>query len=353
VLFDLAFREYLLLIVGAAALSVFFLALQGLYSPRLRISFASTMFRIVVAQSMVLAAVALVIFLRQELFGSRFLVLVGWSFSILFLSLERAFAASLRSFLHSRGIGTTNVLLVGSDAVSRRLAEHLVRRPHFGLRLVKHLDEPDVSAVAQAVGNPGVETIVLGTPEYPRERILELIDFANENHLNFVFVPNVVQALSASARAEVIGDVPVIELRRTVLEGWGSVVKRVMDLVIGSTLLFFALPLMAMIAVAVKLSSPGPVLYKDRRVGPKGEFWTLKFRSMFREYCVGDEYGGEGAEQFEEELIAERNFRGGPVPKIENDPRYETWLKRMKYADEDYRAPAEQERKRSMRQRPR
>jgi len=98
-------------------------------------------------------------------------------------------------------------------------------------------------------------------------------------------------------------------------------VKRVLDVVIGSTLLFFALPLMAMIAVAVKLSSPGPVFYKDRRVGPKGEFWTLKFRSMFLKYCLGDEYGGETAEQFEEELIAERNFRGGPVPKIENDPR--------------------------------
>ena len=321
VIFDLTFQEYAWLVVGAAVLSVIFLSTQGLYNPRLKISFAAAVFRIAVSQTMVLAAIALAIFLRQELFESRFLVFVAWGFSILFLSFARGIAIALRSLLLARGIGATKVLLVGSDPVSLRLAEHLSLRPHLGLRLVKHLHEPDIGEVAQAVGNPGVETIVLGAPDFARERILELIDFANENRLDFVFVPNIVQTLTASARAEVIGDVPVIELRRTVLEGWGMVVKRTIDLIITSLLLALALPVMAFVSLAIKLDSPGPIFYRDRRIGPKGEFWTLKFRSMFREYCTGAEYGGGAAESFEEKLISERNFRKGPVPKIENDPR--------------------------------
>src|SRR3989344_2196789 len=306
VIFDLTFQEYAWLVVGAAVLSVIFLSTQGMYNPQLKVFFAAAVFRIAVSQTMVLAAIALAIFLRQELFESRFLVFVAWGFSILFLSFARGIAIALRSLLLARGIGATKVLLVGSDPVSLRLAEHLSLRPHLGLRLVKHLHEPDIGEVAQAVGNPGVETIVLGAPDFARERILELIDFANENRLDFVFVPNIVQTLTASARAEVIGDVPVIELRRTVLEGWGMVVKRTIDLIITSLLLALALPVMAFVSLAIKLDSPGPIFYRDRRIGPKGEFWTLKFRSMFREYCTGAEYGGGAAESFEEKLISER-----------------------------------------------
>jgi len=319
IIFDLTFREYLFLALGAAILSIVFLAAQGLYNPRLKISFAATVYRIGVSQTMVLAAIALGIFLRQELFGSRFLVFAAWIFSIFFLAAERGFVLSFRAALHSRGIGATKVLLIGGDAVSRRLADHLARRPHLGWNLVKHLEEPDIAAVAQAIGNPGVEAIVLGTPDFARERILELIDFANDKRLEFLYVPNVVQTLSASARTEVIGDVPVIEIRKTVLEGWGMVVKRIVDIVIVS--LLFVLPAMVIISLLIKLDSPGPIFYRDRRIGPKGAFWTLKFRSMFQQYCTGEDYGGEAAEALEEKLILERNFREGPIPKIENDPR--------------------------------
>src|SRR3989304_5880369 len=78
IIFDLTFREYLFLALGAAILSIVFLAAQGLYNPRLKISFAATVYRIGVSQTMVLAAIALGLFLRQELFCSRFLVFAAW-----------------------------------------------------------------------------------------------------------------------------------------------------------------------------------------------------------------------------------------------------------------------------------
>jgi len=76
------------------------------------------------------------------------------------------------------------------------------------------------------------------------------------------------------------------------------------------------------VAILIKLDSPGPIIYKNVRVGPKNDFDTYKFRSMKIEYCTGGQYDKTGAaDSLENELIEKQSMRSGPVYKIADDPR--------------------------------
>lgn len=100
--------------------------------------------------------------------------------------------------------------------------------------------------------------------------------------------------------------VPVIELPRSY-----RLAKRALDIVVASIALVLLAPLMLLIAIAIKLDSPGPVLFRQVRVGKGGKlFWFIKFRSMVK-----------NAEQIKRELIPKNEVRGGPVFKMRNDPR--------------------------------
>jgi len=100
--------------------------------------------------------------------------------------------------------------------------------------------------------------------------------------------------------------VPVRELPR----GY-RIAKRVMDVVVASLGLVLLAPLMLLIAIAIKLDSPGPVLFRQVRIGKGGKpFWFIKFRSMVK-----------NAEQIKRDLMPQNEVRGGPVFKMRNDPR--------------------------------
>ncbi|EKD76628.1 MAG: undecaprenyl-phosphate glucose phosphotransferase [uncultured bacterium] len=117
--------------------------------------------------------------------------------------------------------------------------------------------------------------------------------------------------------------IPLVELQRTSLQGWGRIFKRLTDIVLSSLALLVFLPLMIATALLVKFTSPGPVIYRNRRVGEAGkEFDTLKFRSMKQEYCIGDQFTHTTeALKLEQELIERKSIKSGPLYKIQDDPR--------------------------------
>lgn len=324
VLFQIPQGQYLLMIGYAAVAALVAFSLLGLYRIKKDYGFFSEVFRIFVGASAVLTGIAILMFLRSELFNSRFLVLGGWACAIVFVAFSRGMLRTLKAFLIARYEHLKHrVLIIGSDAISQNLHEFLRDEGPRDIAVVYALVAPNIAELSRAVGNPGVDEIILADPSFEREHILDIIDFCNERHIAFKFVPNLFQALTRNTGLEVIGGVPLVEIKRTPLEGWGAVWKRGIDIAGSLAGLVVFVPVIAAIAVAIKLESPGPVIFRDRRVGRKGEeFWTLKFRSMYLEYCTGSDYpNAETAEEIEARLVQERNVRGGPVPKVLNDPR--------------------------------
>jgi len=163
-----------------------------------------------------------------------------------------------------------------------------------------------------------------------RER-MELINFAEEYHLIFKYSPDVFGAHTTNVNVETLAGIPMVEIKRTPLDGWGKVFKRLMDIFVSLIGLALVAPLMLVIAILIKLDSPGPVIYKNTRVSRYGIFKTYKFRSMFVEYSTGEEYGGKKAMAYERELIAKLSERQGPLYKVLRDPRRTRvgrWLER-------------------------
>jgi exopolysaccharide biosynthesis polyprenyl glycosylphosphotransferase len=257
--------------------------------------------------------VILVIFLRQELFNSRFLVVGYWAAATVAAVAGRLSLRLLQRRLIVRyDIGVHRVLLIGNDGVTERLERTMISEPELGWRVVKRLADPDLAEIALSVGNPGADEVVLANPDYPAAKIVQLVDFCHEHHLVFKFVPNIYQTLTTHYDVDAIGRIPVVELKRTALDGWGRVFKRMFDIVSAAAALAVLSPLFAFVAFAIKWETEGPVFVRLRRVSRNREFELVKFRSMI-----------DNAHEFNGYLRSIRNDRteGGPLWKMRDDPR--------------------------------
>lgn len=320
---NLPLGKYFVLTLGVSLFLLIVFALVGLYRIKPSRPLLDDFLKIVIGVSAGMMVLVFYIFLRQELFNSRFLVLAGWLMAILFVFFGRWLANAWQKYLVRKyHFGANRVLVVGRDGVSRRISQYIKSQPGLGYQLVSHLIEPDVQEIKTKIDNPGVEEVILADPDWPREKILELVDFCEEKHLAFKFVPNLFQTLTVNSQADTLGTVPVIEIRRTALDGWGKIIKRLVDIVGSLVGIIIFSPIMALAALVIKWDSFGPIIYRNERVSPKGNFDTYKFRSMKFEYCVGRNYPHtQVADIYEDELVRERSVRQGPVHKIIDDPR--------------------------------
>jgi len=320
---NLPLEKYLWLVFSMALLMVIIFALSGLYRIRRANGIIEDLMHVVISVSAGLAGIIIYSFARREWFDSRFLIFATWIFAILFVIFGRLVLRAIQHFLVSRyKIGAHNVLVVGGDGVSSVLIEEIKNQPALGYNLIKHFCDLDIEKIKEMVTRESVDDIILANPNFSREAVLDLIDLCEERHLNFRFVPNLFQALTVNVQFDTLSGIPMIELRRTSLGGWGRVIKRFSDVLLSLIYIIIFSPFMVLVFILVRLDSPGPVIYKNQRVGPRGLFNTYKFRSMKIEYCTGPQYDKDGkASQLEDELVKKQSGRQGPVFKVINDPR--------------------------------
>jgi len=308
---NLPFGRYFNLLLMVAVLWLVIFALAGLYEIKKKKKILEEFSRIFIAASAGVMVLIIYIFFRREFFDSRFIILAGWGFSILFVFFGRVFIKLIQSFLVSRfGVGAHRVLVIGADSVAKRINKEIIKRPRLGYRIVKILPDIDMAEISKAVGNPAIDDIILANPDFPREKVLELVAFCEDKYLNFKFVPNLFQTLTINTDIDTLAAVPVIELKRTALDGWGAIVKRIIDFFGSLFGLIVLSPFFLVVAFLIKLDSEGPVFVRLKRVSQGKEFWLYKFRSMVK-----------NAEELKPELIPFNERKDGPLFKMKNDPR--------------------------------
>src|SRR3990167_4340000 len=309
--FNLPLSSYLYLVIFVSVLFIFSYTISGLYSMKVRMGIAEEFSKVLVSSSATVMIIIVYIFLRQELFNSRFLVLGGWFFAVLFVFMGRMLIRYLQVFFVSKyDFGVHKIMVVGNDQSATKIIDEITKNPSSGYRIVKHLLNPDIEDIKSSVGNPGIDEVVLANHDYPADKIVELVDFCNENHLVFKFVPNLSQTMTTNYEVSVINGMPLIELKRTALDGWGKVIKRVLDVFYGIVGLLVFSPVIAVIALSIKWETEGPVFAKLKRVSKNKEFDLLKFRGMIK-----------NAEELKPYLVVFNERQDGPLFKIKNDPR--------------------------------
>jgi len=309
--FNLPIYQYLYLALFVSVLFVGAYAASGLYSMKNRIGKAEEFLKIIVASSAGIMMIIIYIFLRQELFNSRFLVMGGWFFAILFVFFGRLLVRKLQNYSISRyDFGFHKTMLIGGDDVALKILGQIKSDPLSGIRIVKHLLSPEIDEVRLAVSNPGIEEVILADPNYPSHKVIELVDLCNDNHLVFKFVPNIYNTLTSNFEVANMSGVPLIELKRTALDGWGRIIKRSIDMVAAIFGLLVLSPIFLILAIAIKWETEGPVFARLKRVSKNKEFLLYKFRSMV-----------ENAEELLPYLKALNERKDGPLFKLKNDPR--------------------------------
>lgn len=138
-----------------------------------------------------------------------------------------------------------------------------------------------IADLTEYVKREGIDLIYIALPMASQPRIMRLLDDLRDTTASIYFVPDIFVFDLVQARIDDIRGIPVIAVCETPFYGINGLLKRISDVVVSSAILFLIAPLMAALAVGVKLSSPGPVLFKQRRYGLDGEeIVVYKFRSM-------------------------------------------------------------------------
>ncbi len=322
---NLPFNEYIALVIGVSIFMLIIFTLIGLYKIKPVRKLLEDFFKIIIGLSAGMMTLVLYIFLRQELFDSRFLLLASWLTAVIFISFGRFLIILCQRYLMKKyHFGANQILVIGRDGISQKVMLNIKNEPSLGYQLVGNLIEPDIEKIKEEVRNKDVDEIVLTDPDWSKEKVLELINFAETNHLVFKFVPNLFQTLTTNTNIEMLGQVPIIEIKKTALDGWGRIIKRLFDIIFSLFFIIIFSPVYLLIALAIKIESPGDIFYKDRRYGyRKRKFVFYKFRSMKADLCDG-EFGTEEGNQILKELESDnsKNLRKGePLHKIKGDPR--------------------------------
>jgi Undecaprenyl-phosphate glucose phosphotransferase len=288
-------EPYLLLLLPIVLIWPIVFRAFGLYRPR---RIGSRLGEIGdVAQACSVAALiltGLTFFVRQFEF-SRLVVLYFWILSTAGLSLARgAFREALR-FVRRRGYNLRHAVVVGWGEVAEQMVRLLGAHPELGIRLRGCFLDPEAGGSAPGglpvlgqtdslfrfLEQERIDQIFVALPLEASSRLAEVVKGLDDATVDVRVVPDFSRFMNLRGAVEEFEGLAFICLQGSPVYGWNRVLKRSFDVLVAGTLLIFASPLLGLIAVLVKLTSKGSVLYRQERMGlDGGTFWMLKFRSM-------------------------------------------------------------------------
>jgi exopolysaccharide biosynthesis polyprenyl glycosylphosphotransferase len=282
-------------------------------------------YRVINATAKSTVVMLAVTFVLQPLEYSRLLLVEAGICAVLLLGVTRAIQNAIVGRLHARGIGVQRAIIVGVGEIGRTVMRTIVARPGLGYHIVGFVDDnPDkgnsnigrfeglgaIDKLPQIIEERDVDEVFITLPWMYHRKIMAVVRTCERRNVSAHIVPDLFQMSLSRVDVADLGGVPLVGVREL---GFGQrvrAVKRAFDVAGSALLLTLAAPLLGVIAVAIRLDSPGPALFRQTRVGANGKtFEMYKFRSMY-----------EGAEELLEE-IRDLNEVDGPTFKMKDDPR--------------------------------
>ncbi|WP_376795888.1 sugar transferase [Thermogemmatispora sp.] len=308
------------IVIGAIAI----FAVRGLYRLRLTGTWFRQMWTIVSSATLGMAFLITYYFVFQPTANSRLLVPFVWATSIVLLCLGRLIASAIMGTLYQLGLGETRVLVVGSGRLAKMIMQHITANPSLGYSIVGFLHDLEnppgdfgrfkmlgtLDDLGMAIRSMQVDEVIIALPSHLHEQVIRTVRLCERLGTSFKLIPDLYELSLSRIDMESIEGIPLIGIKQSSLNRWQRAVTRAVDIAVSSLVLILGAPLWLCIALAIRLDSPGGVIYKSTRIGLNGKpFQMYKFRSMY-----------QNADQMLTALL-DRNEAQGPLFKMRADPR--------------------------------
>lgn len=336
-------RTYLAIFLTLLPFWILIFALLGLYNARIYEKRFSELGRLIVGCFIgVLFAISYAYIANVAIFPGRLVTVYGFGFALFLVFLFRTIARGLKRELFSYGIGINGVLLVGDTRTTHVLIRSLADTSATGYKVlgvvggIKHPLKPgslhrlytSFDEAIRDLADAQLQTIIQTELYASAAKNDEILAYAQEHHIAYRFVPGNGELFTGNLTVDLFHSVPIIAIHQTAVVGWGRVVKRLFDIVAGSLALVVAAPFMLLIALAIKLSDPGRVLFRQARVSRfDSSVGIYKFRTHKLAYN-GLSPEAAFAKMGQPELSKQYRENGDQLP---NDPRVTPigrWLRR-------------------------
>ena len=288
-------EPYLFLLLPLVPLHALALHVVGLYEYRHERTKADEAFLVVQGVSLAtLLLVASTFFIRNFSY-SRWVILIFWGLDVVSVYGVRLAIREVVRGLRRHGRFVRRALVVGAGSLGQELVRRLRAHPEFGVQVVGYLDDRrpageriegkevlgGYETVTRVLGDQDVDQLFVALPMDAHHETLKILNAIEGELVDVKIVPDVLQFVTLRAAVEELEGLPVISLAQSPVTGWRRLAKRGMDVALATLGLIVLAPLMGLIALAIRLGSRGPVLYRQKRMGLDGRSFVMyKFRSM-------------------------------------------------------------------------
>jgi exopolysaccharide biosynthesis polyprenyl glycosylphosphotransferase len=316
--------SYLGLEMGIVIGLIAIFALRGLYGIRLTGSWFRQAWNIVSSATLGLAFLITYYFVFQPAANSRLLMLFVWAMAILILCLGRLIVSATMGMLYRLGLGETRLLVVGSGRLGKMIMQHIAASPNLGYSIVGFLNDMNeppsdfgrfkmlgtLDDLGMVIRSMQVDEVIIALPANLHQQSIRSVRLCEHLGTSFKLVPDLYELSISRIDMEAIEGIPLLGIRQASINTLQRFVTRTVDIVLSILILALGLPFWLCIALAIRLNSPGEVIYRQTRIGQNGRpFKVYKFRSMYKD-----------AENVLSDLLI-YNEAQGPLFKMKDDPR--------------------------------
>jgi Undecaprenyl-phosphate glucose phosphotransferase len=227
---------------------------------------------------------------------SRVVFVLIWIFSIMLITLGRYFVLKYEKTLYNKGRGLKDALIVGNTQNALDIYNNFTGHKYAGFNIVGYIEDNNYkgenfligkekagnySDIVDIIQNKGIETVLVTIPSSEHDKLFDLMKACEGENVEFLMVPDFLEMITSSVRVQEIDGIPFLKIKSIPMNIWNRILKRGFDFSFAFAVLLITSPLFIVLAILVKISSRGPVFYKQERLSMTGrKFHMIKFRSM-------------------------------------------------------------------------
>jgi exopolysaccharide biosynthesis polyprenyl glycosylphosphotransferase len=319
--------EYFNFALAAAAALIVIFIFGRMYTMKTTLNFSTETKKVIAICGVWAMAMITYFFFTRTFPFSRLATLYSWTLALFFIIFGRGLIRIIQRAFLKLGIGRRRLVFIGNNNITKEISKKL--KENLSYKILGIIGENQKESDTKTLGSINqlqyiikkykIDEIIQTKSDIPEIQAEDILEICDLNHINYRFVPDLIDVRRTNIEVQTIGSIPIINLKSTPLDGWGKVAKRIMDIIGASLGLIIFSPIFLITAIAIKIDSKGPIFFTKlddgspvKRIGEYGKsFKFYKFRSMLPK-----------TDSLRYTKLAEKNTRKeGPLVKIKNDPR--------------------------------